>query len=189
MKDIYGADYTSLLRCPMDDRGSHPFGAAHPERKLCAHGAMAKCRLESFPTTYSGLFRGAPHCVVRLSTAVAPPTGAAAVFLGKMRKAKLFPCVAIKAFRGGGAAAGNLLFAGGKTGHPETDFFAHGVCARAARSSRGAGGVGSRSLGVGSLPAPRDVLSQARSSPKKSRRGRGPSSGPSRSAFAARIFL
>ena len=133
MKDIYGADYTSLLRCPMDDRGAHPFGAKHPERKLCAHGAIAKCRLEFFPTTYSGLFRGAPHCVVRLSTAVAPPTGAAAVFLGKMRKAKLFPCVAIKAFRGGGAAAGNLLFAGGKTGHPETGFFAHGVCARAAR--------------------------------------------------------
>ena len=128
MKDIHGADYSALLRCPMDGRAEHPFGCAGP-RLLCAHGCVARCRVEfdECGRGYTGLFRGAPHCVVRLSTAVAPATGVTRHVLGKLKDGKLFPCVAIKAARGGGAPSGNLLFAGAKTGHKEPDFFAHGV--------------------------------------------------------------
>lgn len=129
MGEIMKADYSSLLRCPFDRREAHPYGASAPSRSLCAHGVVVRCRFEAFDgVTYSGLFGGAEHCVARLSTAVEPATGPGKFLLGKLRDAKLFPCVAVKGFRGGGAPSGNLLFAGAKTGHPETDFFAHGVC-------------------------------------------------------------
>ena len=127
MSEIMAADYSSLLRCPADARSAHPYGAKNPARSLCAHGALARCRVEFFSNEYTGLFGGAPHCLVRLSTAVAPATGVGAYLLGKIKDAKLFPCVAVKALRGRGKASGNLLFAGAKTGHASTDFFAHGV--------------------------------------------------------------
>lgn len=41
------------------------------------------------------------------------------------QESQLFPCAALKSFRGGGVPSGNLLFAGRKVGQPERDFFSH----------------------------------------------------------------
>eukprot|EP00593_Proboscia_inermis_P014733 CAMPEP_0171298656 /NCGR_PEP_ID=MMETSP0816-20121228/7441_1 /TAXON_ID=420281 /ORGANISM="Proboscia inermis, Strain CCAP1064/1" /LENGTH=285 /DNA_ID=CAMNT_0011773867 /DNA_START=77 /DNA_END=934 /DNA_ORIENTATION=- len=46
---------------------------------------------------------------------------------GKLKKAKLFPMVAIKCFRQN-IRSGNLLFAGRKIGQPSLDFFRHCLC-------------------------------------------------------------
>ena len=45
LKDIHGADYSTLLKCPLDDRSEHPYGQKG-ERKLAATGALARCRIE-----------------------------------------------------------------------------------------------------------------------------------------------
>lgn len=45
----------------------------------------------------------------------------------KIRKAKLFPCAALKVFRQG-VPSGNILFGGSKVGQREHDFFAHCLC-------------------------------------------------------------
>ena len=47
LKDIHGADYSTLLKCPLDDRSEHPYGQKG-ERKLAATGALARCRIEFF---------------------------------------------------------------------------------------------------------------------------------------------
>ena len=126
MKEVASADYSAILECPFDARRNHASAAA--TRTLCAHGAVARCRVEfDGGAAYTGLFAGAPECLIRLSTAVAPATGVAKHVLGKIKHAKLFPCVAIKGLRGG-APSGNLLFAGAKTGHASADFFDRGVC-------------------------------------------------------------
>ena len=39
LKDIHGADYSTLLKCPLDDRTEHPYGQKG-ERKLAATGAL-----------------------------------------------------------------------------------------------------------------------------------------------------
>lgn len=46
----------------------------------------------------------------------------------KLRKANLFPCAAIKCFRGNNVPSGNLLFSGCKVGQIESDYFAHCQC-------------------------------------------------------------
>ena len=78
----------------------------------------------------------AEHALIRLSSAIQPPSAGATNFVtkallrglgGKLREANLFPCAAVKVFRQG-CPSGNLLFAASKTGQPETDFFAHCVC-------------------------------------------------------------
>jgi hypothetical protein len=132
LKDIHGADYSTLLKCPLDDRTEHPYGQKG-ERKLAATGALARCRIEFFASDYTGLFRqGTRTGLIRFSTAVAPPTGAASLVLGKAKHSKLFPLVAIKCMRANGPS-GNLLFAGAKTGQAERDFFAHGLCTQLTR--------------------------------------------------------
>ena len=132
LKDIHGADYSTLLKCPLDDRTEHPYGQKG-ERKLAATGALARCRIEFFASDYTGLFRqGTRTGLIRFSTAVAPPTGAASLVLGKAKHSKLFPLVAIKCLRANGPS-GNLLFAGAKTGQAERDFFAHGLCTQLTR--------------------------------------------------------
>ena len=99
LKDIHGADYSTLLKCPLDDRSEHPYGQKG-ERKLAATGALARCRIEFFASDYTGLFRqGTRTGLIRFSTAVAPPTGAASLVLGKAKHSKLFPLVAIKCMR------------------------------------------------------------------------------------------
>ena len=109
LKDIHGADYSTLLKCPLDDRTEHPYGQKG-ERKLAATGALARCRIEFFASDYTGLFRqGTRTGLIRFSTAVAPPTGAASLVLGKAKHSKLFPLVAIKCMRANGPS-GNLLF-------------------------------------------------------------------------------
>ena len=110
LKDIHGADYSTLLKCPLDDRTEHPYGQKG-ERTLAATGALARCRIEFFASDYTGLFRqGTRTGLIRFSTAVAPPTGAASLVLGKAKHSKLFPLVAIKCMRANGPS-GNLLFA------------------------------------------------------------------------------
>lgn len=133
LKDILGADYSTLLKCPLDNRNEHPFGQKG-ERRLCATGVLARCRLEFFASEYTGLFRQGTRDagLIRFSTAVAPPSGAGALLLGKAKHSKLFPCVAIKILRAQGPS-GNLLFAGAKTGQAERDFFAHGLCTQLTR--------------------------------------------------------
>ena len=56
LKDIHGADYSTLLKCPLDDRTEHPYGQKG-ERKLAATGVLARCRIEFFASDYTGLFR------------------------------------------------------------------------------------------------------------------------------------
>jgi hypothetical protein len=134
MADIQSADYTSTLTCPMDM-------VARPQPKsFCPFGCVCLARLEVFDgSPYTGLLSpgGARACLLRLSTAAKPPCegvtsriGRAALWGlgGKLRRARLFPCVALKAFRGDSRHSGNLLFGGCKTGQPEDDFFAHCVC-------------------------------------------------------------
>ena len=70
LKDIHGADYSTLLKCPLDDRSEHPYGQKG-ERKLAATGALARCRIEFFASDYTGLFRqGTRTGLIRFSTAV-----------------------------------------------------------------------------------------------------------------------
>jgi len=117
-------------------------------KSLCAHGVVCCARMILFPNPpdtntvapYTGLL--APdqiveHCILRLSSAAKPPADELSSSVGrlvlgavggKLSEAKLFPTAALKAFRGNGVRSGNLLFSGAKTGQPETDFFAHGLC-------------------------------------------------------------
>lgn len=109
-------------------------------RTLCPVGTRCTVKIEWFGegegggNGYSGLFKRADHGVIRLSSSIKPPamgaTGLASKALlyamgRKLREAKLFPFVALKLFRGSAAPTGNVLFAGCKTGQPESNFFAH----------------------------------------------------------------
>ena len=70
LKDIHGADYSTLLKCPLDDRREHPYGQKG-ERKLAATGALVRCRIEFFASDFTGLFRqGTRTGLIRFSTAV-----------------------------------------------------------------------------------------------------------------------
>ena len=118
-----------------------------PPPKVGAIGAVCLARIEWFAPTgdagaaappYTGLFEAAEHCVVRMSNALEPPGGLGAVLAGSAKRSVLFPCVAIKCLRGGGAPSGNLLFAGRKTGQVEPEFFAHAVCTHVSEKVAGA---------------------------------------------------
>ncbi|GMI39703.1 hypothetical protein TeGR_g14594 [Tetraparma gracilis] len=131
--EVGDADYNQILECPFD------FQPVSKHKTLCPHGACALATIEWFDENppYTGLFGSSSTCLVRLSTAIEPPARsmtsmlakAALYFAGeKLRRAELFPCVAIKAFRGGGRHSGNLLFGGAKTGQVERNFFEHALC-------------------------------------------------------------
>lgn len=141
MKYIHSADYNDTLRCPMDLR--YHSDQKH-EKHLCVYGVAGCVKMELFPCPggvepYTGLLTPGttlPHCLVRLSSAVKPPQSEfksriMRVLLytvgPKIRKAKLFPCAALKIFREG-VPSGNALFAGCKVGQPEDNYFAHCVC-------------------------------------------------------------
>jgi hypothetical protein len=113
-------------------------------KAFCAHGAVVCAKIEMFPgkegsdndnnndnnnedtqTHYTGLLRpgqSVDNCIIRLSSAMKPPAAESNIFGkyllkatgGKLKHAKLFPMVAIKAFRAAGVRSGNLLFAGPK---------------------------------------------------------------------------
>ena len=153
MEDISSADYTQVLQCPHDvinkTINQDKANIRNQEGKaFCAHGAIGCVKMEIFPfpsnetegiSPYTGLLepgKTVEHCIIRLSSAMKPPSGEknkfGKFFLnatgGKLKDAKLFPMVALKAFRDNGQRSGNLLFAGRKIGQVETNFFAHTVC-------------------------------------------------------------
>jgi len=131
-KRIAAADYTQILQEEVDTRAE---GGMEKKKILCPHGATCLVRLEvESDTPYTGLFgSGASHAIMRFSSAAKPAchiTGAASwlmMGMGKIRNAKLFPCVALKCLRSG-RPSGNLLMGGCKTGQNESNFFAHVMC-------------------------------------------------------------
>ena len=93
---------------------------------------------------YTGLFEGCQHAIIRLSSALKPASEvltqrpcthsalqiaapARWLLFGKLKKAHLFPMVALKGLRTQ-CSSGNMLLGGSKTGQPDRDFFAHSVC-------------------------------------------------------------
>jgi len=90
---------------------------------------------------YTGLLspnRTISHCIIRLSSAMKPPAYETNMFGryfvkatgGKLKDAKLFPMVALKAFRGQGVRSGNLLFAGPKIGQKSNELIKHCLCSQ-----------------------------------------------------------
>ena len=147
VSDITQSDYSENLRCPHDMRF---LSGGNGSKTLCPHGVVCKAKIEMFdqpPSNqqqdspqYTGLLKSGQtieHCIVRLSSAMRPPNDvvknpvAQAVLRAagsKLRKARLFPCAAIKCFRGENKDSGNVLFSGCKVGQSETDYFAHCQC-------------------------------------------------------------
>ncbi|KAL9184655.1 hypothetical protein ACHAXT_012625 [Thalassiosira profunda] len=146
--DITSSDYSEHLQCPHDlrfvNKGNRTGG-----KTICPHGVLCKARIELFEqpmqqsskdAPYTGLLtpgRTVEHCIVRLSSAMRPPNDvvrnpiAKAVLHAagnKLRSANLFPCCAIKAFRGNSMRSGNLLLMGSKTGQKEMNYFQHVQC-------------------------------------------------------------
>jgi hypothetical protein len=132
------ADYNETLTCPFDMRNTS-------NKTLCPHGAVVCCQLELFPLEhdnikpYTGLLTPgttAQHCILRLSSAMKPPshevtsTWVKTLLYAaghKLRNAQLFPCAALKIFRHN-VPSGNFLFGGSKVGQRETDYFTHCQC-------------------------------------------------------------
>jgi len=138
LQDVRKSDYNEFINCPHD---IHPLSHQGREKKICPLGMVCCAKLELFPqpsnssAAYTGLLAPgttSQDCLVRLSSALQPTdtnsSMARLVFGKKLTKAKLFPSVAIKIFRGGGVESGNILCLGKKIGQPEDDFFAHCVC-------------------------------------------------------------
>lgn len=123
--DVRNSNYLSLFESTGDVKAS--------PKVLCANGVICSCRIEWFENErnrYSGMFRRgfAESGILRMSSALGDISGTLPVFAGKISQSKLFPCVAIKLFRGRGHPSANLVFGGKKTGQPEWNFFEHSVC-------------------------------------------------------------
>ncbi|KAL7544385.1 hypothetical protein ACHAWF_007766 [Thalassiosira exigua] len=145
--DITSSDYSEHLQCPHDLRFINK-GNKGGGKTICPHGVLCRAKIEMFQHTtqqskdkpYTGLLtpgRTMEHCIVRLSSAMRPPNDvvknpvAKAVLRAagnKLRNANLFPCCAIKAFRGGNIRSGNLLFMGSKVGQSEKNYFQYCQC-------------------------------------------------------------
>lgn len=88
---------------------------------LCSRGAIAKVRIEWFNhNKYTGLFKKADYGLIRLTSAFLGNDSIPS-FLGSVSSSKIFPCCALKFFRGSGEQdddnhSGNFLFGGKKTG-------------------------------------------------------------------------
>ena len=88
---------------------------------LCSRGAIAKVRIEWFNHgKYTGLFKQAEHGLIRLTSAFLGNESLPS-WLGSVSSSKIFPCCALKFFRGNGTNddnthSGNFLFGGKKTG-------------------------------------------------------------------------
>jgi hypothetical protein len=140
INEVNNADYREMLRCPHDLLHRQD---SSPNKVLCPHGMLCRAELELFPVepdnatvaaaggcAYTGLLDAQRRtnnnklaCLLRLSSAMKPPAAEAKSRFSrtllyaageKLRKAKLFPCVALKIPRGGGTKSGNLLFGGCK---------------------------------------------------------------------------
>ena len=144
LSHVQNADYSDILRCPMDTRTPQQGPA---QGKVAEKDSLPPWRRRNLPARmvpcvqqrYTGLFAGAEAGMVRLSSAIEPPAAGVTSVMGRMmlrtlgsklREAQIFPCVALKVFRGAGSPSGNLLFGGCKTGQAELNFFAH-WCANA----------------------------------------------------------
>lgn len=141
LTDVTTTDYNELFINSNDTRDG--------QKLLCANGALCKVRIEWLNHHYTGLFDKSDYGLMRLSSALKtagsdrgsgsgssagakPKPKQTSIFslntvVGSVADASLFPCVGLKFLRTG-AASGNLLFGGKKTGQSETDFFAHAVC-------------------------------------------------------------
>ena len=122
--DIRSNNYSNLFSETSDVKAS--------PKVLCANGVMCTCQIEWFGDSgngYSGMFRNgeADNGLLRLSSALGDISGSLPAFAGKISQSKVFPCVALKLFRGNSPSA-NLVFGGKKTGQPEWNFFEHSVC-------------------------------------------------------------
>ena len=63
LKDIHGADYSTLLKCPLDDRSEHPYGQKG-ERKLAATQvvqAMDEFKVYAIPSNHQQACRAGPR--------------------------------------------------------------------------------------------------------------------------------
>lgn len=108
----------------------HP--ASAPKKRISAQGAVCLARVQWYDHEYTGLFRRADYCLLRMSSAMPtkldrPSAPIMPYAPGTLKEAVLVPFVALKIFRSN-FGSGNLIFGGRKTGQPETDFFAHCVC-------------------------------------------------------------
>jgi len=122
------ADYNHTLQCPLD------LLSGAEAKTLCPFGVVCCAELEIFPDSpYTGLLaETSPFCLLRLSTAIRPPSSEVKSRLArtllytlgeKLRTAQLFPVSALKVFTT--ESSRNLLFGGSKLGQRETDYFAH----------------------------------------------------------------
>lgn len=144
--DVMMSDYSENLRCPHDLR--HRGGGNGVGKTLCPNGVICRAKIELFPrppsysseAPYTGLLapgQTLEHCILRLSSATRPPNDIMKSSIGKsvlraagskLRKARLFPCSAIKILRGGGVPSGNVLLSNCKTGQQELNYFQHCQC-------------------------------------------------------------
>lgn len=110
------ADYTSTLTCPHDTLPTKSISncpmALAPTKTLCPHGVVCCAEMEIFAGgPYTGLLQAGTKaaCILRLSSAMKPPSvgvksawGRTLLYCAtgeKIRKARLFPCAAVKVFR------------------------------------------------------------------------------------------
>ena len=88
---------------------------------MCSRGVTAKVRVEWFNhEKYTGLFKKADFGVIRLTSAILGSDSIPS-WLGSVSESKIFPCCALKFFRGSAEQgthghSGNFLFGGKKTG-------------------------------------------------------------------------
>jgi len=155
MSNVVSADYNQVLQCPLDFL-KRDDGEGKNVKTLSPHGVVCRARLELFSNdtngsvspNYTGVLAPGTswdHCLLRLSSAMQPPTQAISSAWAKsimyatgdkLRNAQLFPVSAIKVFlddddgndENKTVPSKNLLFAGSKIGQREKDFFAHCQC-------------------------------------------------------------
>jgi predicted lipoprotein with Yx(FWY)xxD motif len=121
--DIISSDYNQILQNKEDKRLNMYQGKP---KILCAHGFVCCVKIEWFQGHgYTGMFRGAQHGIMKLSSAL-PAVSGLPLFIGNISKSKIFPCAALKLFRSDHTSA-NLLFAGKKTGQQDNLFFRNDV--------------------------------------------------------------
>jgi len=114
MSSLLNEDYSSIYENKIDVQDAKI-------KILCSRGAIAKVRIEWFNhNKYTGLFKKADYGLIRLTSAFLGNDSIPS-FLGSVSSSKIFPCCALKFFRGSGEQdddnhSGNFLFGGKKTG-------------------------------------------------------------------------
>jgi hypothetical protein len=113
MSSWMSEDYSNVYENKLDEQEAKT-------KVLCSRGVIAKVRIEWFDhRKYTGLFKKADHGLIRLSSAFLGDSLPS--WLGSVSSSKIFPCCALKFFRGNceendTSHTGNFLFGGKKTG-------------------------------------------------------------------------